>query len=193
MPELWVTFAILLLVGTISYNFTVTFPLFVEQGLHGGDAAYTVVYALFSAGAFVGALIVARRRTITLWTIIVGTSSLGVAMLALGAAPNLALAYVLVIPVGVTSVAFMTATTALAQVRSDPRMLGRVIALQTVLLIGTTPVGGPVLGAVSDVAGARAPLLIGGAAAIAAGALGVVARRRSGSGSTPRARQSPDP
>src|SRR5579872_304911 len=63
VPELWVSFAMLLVVGTVSYNFTVTIPLFVEQGLHGSDAAYTVVYAAFSAGALVGAVLVARRRT----------------------------------------------------------------------------------------------------------------------------------
>ena len=62
VPELWVTFVMLLIVGTISYNFTVVFPLFVERGLHGGDAAYTLVYSAFSAGGLVGAVIVARRR-----------------------------------------------------------------------------------------------------------------------------------
>ena len=38
--------------------------------------------------------------------------------------------------VGLTSISYMTATTAIVQVRSDPQMQGRVIALQTVLLVG---------------------------------------------------------
>ena len=80
--------------------------------------------------------------------------------------------------VGASSVAYMTATTAIAQLRSDPQMMGRVIALQTVLMIGTTPIGGPLLGLLSDVAGGRSPVLIGGVAALGASALGLVAGRR---------------
>jgi MFS family permease len=72
----------------------------------------------------------------------------------------------------------MTATTAIAQIRTDQQMIGRVLAIQTVLLVGTTPVGGPILGALADVIGARAPVLIGGVGALAATAFGAVASRR---------------
>lgn len=178
VPELWVTFLMLLVVGTISYNFTVTVPLFVEQGLHASDAAYTVVYAAFSAGALVGAFLVARRSSIRLRTVSLGAAALGVAMLVLTPVPDVALAAVLSAAVGAASVAYMTATTAIAQVRTDPGMIGRVLAIQTVLLIGTTPIGGPILGAISDAAGARIPILMGGLAAVAAAAFGMLAVRR---------------
>ncbi|MGH2719629.1 MAG: MFS transporter [Actinomycetota bacterium] len=178
VPELWVTFLMLLIVGTISYNFTVTVPLFVEQGLHGGDAAYTIVYAAFSAGALLGAFLVARRSSITLRTVALGAAALGIAMLVLTPVPDVALAAVLSAAVGAASVAYMTATTAIAQVRTDQAMIGRVLAIQTVLLIGTTPVGGPILGAISDAVGARVPILIGGVAAAAAAVFGLVAARR---------------
>ena len=71
-------------------------------------------------------------------------------MLVLAIAPNIWVAYAIAAVVGGTSVAYTTATTALAQLRAGPGMVGRVLALQTVLLIGTTPIGGPVLGAVAD-------------------------------------------
>src|SRR5438309_4902938 len=48
-PELWIPFVMLAVVGTLSYNFTVVFPLFVEHGLGGSDASYTLVYTVFSA------------------------------------------------------------------------------------------------------------------------------------------------
>jgi MFS family permease len=179
VPELWITFAMLLIVGTISYNFTVVFPLFVEKGLHGSDAAYTLVYSAFSAGSLVGALIVARRSSVTTRTVALGAASLGAAMLVLSAVPNVALAVIVAAVVGSASVAFMTAVTALAQVRTQQQMIGRVLAIQTVLLIGTTPIGGPILGAISDAVGARAPVLIGGVAALAAAGFGMIAARRS--------------
>ena len=179
VPDLWITFAMLLIVGTISYNFSVVFPLFVEKGLHGSDVAYTVVYSSFSAGALVGALAVARRRSVEIGTVAVGAACLGVSMLALSFVPNIGFAIVVAAVVGAGSVAFMTAATAIAQIRSDQEMIGRVLAIQTVLIIGTTPIGGPILGVISDAIGARSPVFIGGVGALAAALFGLLAERRA--------------
>jgi MFS family permease len=73
----------------------------------------------------------------------------------------------------------MTATTALAQLQANRQMVGRVLALQTVLMIGTTPIGGPILGVVADAVGGRAPVLIGGIAALVASGLAIVFTRRA--------------
>jgi MFS family permease len=178
VPELWVTFVMLLVIGTLSYNFSVVFPLFVVKGLHDSQAAYTYVYAAFSFGGLLGAMLVARRSSVGIRTIAGGAASLGVTMLLMTAVPNVALAVVMAVCVGAASVAYMTATTSIAQLRTSPYMIGRVLALQTVLLVGTTPIGGPLLGAIADAVGARAPLLIGAVAAFAAAAFGFVAARR---------------
>ena len=57
-------------------------------------------------------------------------------------------------------------------------MRGRVLALQAIVLIGSTPVGGPLLGYVSDLYGARAGIVLGGLAAIGAAVWGTMAARR---------------
>jgi MFS family permease len=178
VPDLWVTFIMLVVIGMLSYNFTVVFPLFVVKGLHASEAAYTYVYAGFSFGGLLGAMIVARRSTVGIRTVAVGAASLGTAMLVMTGVPNVAFAIVLAVSVGAASVAYMTATTSIAQLRTSPNMIGRVLALQTVLLIGTTPLGGPLLGAISDAVGARAPMLIGAVAALTAASFGFVAARR---------------
>ena len=64
----------------------------------------------------------------------------GLAMLLFATSPNVSLAYPLALLVGFSSVWFMTASTAMMQLRSDPRMRGRVLALQAIVLIGSTPV-----------------------------------------------------
>jgi MFS family permease len=179
VPDLWITFVMLLIIGTVSYNFTVVFPLFVEQGLHGSDGAYTLVYSAFSGGALLGALLVARRPSVSIRTVAVGAAWLGVSMLVLAVVPGIAFAYVVAAAAGGASVAYMTATTALAQISSAPEMIGRVLAVQTVLLIDTTPIGGPISGAISDAFGGRWPVFIGGLGALGAAAFGVVAERRS--------------
>jgi MFS family permease len=179
MPDLWVPFVMLAVVGTLSYNFSVVFPLFVEHALRGNDASYTAVYALFSVGALVGAIVVADRTTVGVRNIVVGAGAFGASMLVLSAVPNVGATFPVAALVGFTSIVFMTATTAIVQIRAEPRMHGRVLALQTVLMIGTTPVGGPIMGAVADAFGARIPLVIGGIAALGAAAFGLAAGRRA--------------
>jgi predicted MFS family arabinose efflux permease len=138
-PELRISFLMLLIIGTASYDFTVVFPLFVERGLHGGNAEYTLVYSAFSAGAVIGTLVVARRRSVNTRSLILGAAALGVSMLALAFVPTVAAAYPVAALVGGASVAYMTATTALAQLQANRQMVGRVLALQTVLLMGPPP------------------------------------------------------
>jgi MFS family permease len=127
----------------------------------------------------VGTLVVARRVVVRLRSIVGGAAAFGAALLLLGCTPSLTVGYALAALVGGTSVAYLTATTAYVQLQSRRDMVGRVLALQTVLQLGTTPIGGPLLGFVADVLGGRSPVLIGGIAALVAAAFGLPALRRS--------------
>jgi MFS family permease len=71
----------------------------------------------------------------------------------------------------------MTASTTIVQVESEPTMRGRVLALQAIVFLGSTPIGGPIVGALCDEFGARAGFVVGGIAALAAGAWGYLACR----------------
>jgi MFS family permease len=179
MPHLRIAFVTLAVVGTLGYNLTVELPLLVEHTLHHGDAAFTFLYTVFSCGALLSALIVAQHSLVRIQHILIGAASFGVALLALAAVPNLAVAVPVVFAVGVTSILYFTATTAIVQVEADPAMHGRILALQSVLLIGTAPIGGPLDGAIADVFGARVPLVIGGIASAAVAGWGYLALRRS--------------
>jgi MFS family permease len=80
---------------------------------------------------------------------------------------------------GFTSISFMTSSTAIVQLRAKESMRGRVLALQAIVFLGSTPIGGPILGAVSQHLGARYGLGLGALAALAAGAYGLATGRRS--------------
>jgi MFS family permease len=99
-------------------------------------------------------------------------------MFVLAAAPTLPSAFPIALFVGLTSVAFITTSTAIVQVKADPAMRGRVLALQGMVLIGSTPIGGPLLGWICDAYGARVGIVIGGVAAVAAGVWGYFTHRR---------------
>ena len=65
-------------------------------------------------------------------------------------APNAAVAFPIGLLVGLGSIAFLTASTAIVQIRSDPVMRGRVLALQAIVFLGSTPIGGPIVGWISE-------------------------------------------
>jgi MFS family permease len=178
VPDLRISFAMLLIIGTATYNFTVTFPLLIERGLHGSDSQYTFVYAAFSFGGVLATFVLARRTRVTLMSIVAAAAMIGLAMLALFFVPNVAAACLVAAVLGGVGVAYMTSTTAIVQLQPDRAMIGRVIALQTILQIGTTPIGGPVLGFIADTVGPRAPMLVGSIAALGAAAMGLVSGRR---------------
>jgi MFS family permease len=178
-PSLRIAFVMLIVVGTLGYNLNVELPLFVERSLHDGDSVFTFLYTMFSVGALASALVVANRQLVHLRNVLIGAGTFGIALVLLALTPTLALAVPVLIVLGVTSILYFTATTAIVQVDADPSMHGRILALQTVLLIGTAPIGGPIDGAIADAFGARVPLLLGGVAALGAALWGVLAARRA--------------
>jgi MFS family permease len=177
-PHLRISFVLLGIIGILGYNFNVTLPLFIEHGLQLGDGAYTAAYAVFSAGALVSALVVANRHLVRMRNVLFGAVAFGVTTLALSIAPDLGATIAIVFAVGMASILYMTASTALVQVEAVQEMHGRLLGLQTVLFIGTAPISGPFLGWMSDALGARAPLVLGGVASLLAAGWGILALRR---------------
>ncbi|MEZ4530480.1 MAG: MFS transporter [Thermomicrobiales bacterium] len=177
VPVLWIPMAMLAAIGILAYNFTVTLPLFVTGALHSNDAMFTLLYATFSFGSVVGALVVANRGLVSVRTIVIGAGLLGLCMLALASIPSVRAGFPIMLLLGAASILYMTSTTANVQVTARPDMHGRILALQSSLMIGGTLIGAPVLGFLADVAGTRAPIVLGGLVCIGAAILGGYALR----------------
>jgi MFS family permease len=178
VPELWIPLLMMAIVGTLAFNFQVVMPLLVRRTFHGGDGTFTALFSVISVGSLIGALSTARRKEITVRHIIVASTAFGVTMLALAVTPSLALTFPIGMAVGWASISFLTASTAIVQVRSAPEMRGRVLALQAIVFLGSTPIGGPIVGVVSQVFGPRAGIALGGIAALTAAVFGTFAVRR---------------
>jgi hypothetical protein len=67
----------------------------------------------------------------------------------------------------------MTTATSTVQLLTAPAYRGRVMAIHSMIFLGTTPIGGPLVGFVSDAIGARAGVALGGAGCILAAAYGL--------------------
>jgi MFS family permease len=107
----------------------------------------------------------------------------GVAICAASLAPALAIFIGLLLLVGAGQISFLATCNSLLQLTSDPRMRGRVMAVYTITLLGSTPIGGPLVGWISEEFGPRWGLAVGGIATIGGvlffGTAFVRARRRS--------------
>jgi MFS family permease len=171
-PTLLVPLVMMAIIGTFAFNFSVTIPLLVQRTLHGGDSTFTLLFSVLSVGSLVGALTTARRKTVTSKHLISSSAGFGISMLLLAASPSLAVAFPVAIALGVTSVGFLTASTAIVQLLADPAYRGRVLALQAMVFLGSTPIGGPIVGWISDLAGPRAGVAVGGLACLAAALYG---------------------
>ncbi|MGH8957102.1 MAG: MFS transporter [Acidimicrobiia bacterium] len=177
-PEQLVPLVMMAIVGSFAFNFTVTTPLLVTGPLGGSNQAYTLLVSTMSFGSVTGAIATARRRTIPFSHLIWSAAAFGVAMLALALAPALWLAYPIAFLVGLGSIAFMTTSTAMMQLQAEPRYRGRVLALQAMVFLGTTPIGSPLVGWMSDRLGARTAIAFGAVACFVAAWFG--ARRLKG-------------
>ncbi len=176
-PTLAIPLGMMALVGTLAFNFSVVFPLLVTRTFGASEATFTVLFSVISIGSLVGALRTARRRRVEVDDVVLASLGFGVAMLALAVTPGLALAFPVGLAVGVTSIAFLTSSTAIVQVAAAPEMRGRVLALQAIVFLGSTPIGGPIVGAVAEAWGPRAAVALGGVSAVVAAVGGHLAWR----------------
>jgi MFS family permease len=168
----------MVITGTLAYEFQVTLPLIARETFHGTAATYSLLTGAMGAGAVVGGLLVARRRLTGVRSLVVIAAVFGVLILATAAAPSLPLVVAALVLTGAASVAFISTGNATVQLSSEPRMRGRVMALWSIAFIGTTPVGGPIAGTVAEALGARAGLVLAGVAALVSAVIGLASLRR---------------
>ena len=174
-PDQLVPLAMMAVIGTLAFNFSVTTPLLVTGPLGGTDQAYTWVLSTMSIGSVIAAISTARRRTVPFDHLVWTSAGFGVGLALLAMAPTLFWAYPAAVLVGLASIGFMTTATSMVQLSAPPQFRGRVLALQAIVFLGSTPIGAPLIGLTADSLGPRAAILVGAGACLGAAAWG---RRR---------------
>jgi MFS family permease len=176
-PRLALPLVMAAVVGCLAYEFQVTLPFMAAHGLHVGSAGFGFMTAAMGVGAVAGGLALATRGKIGSMPLILAALAFGITMVLAALAPTLGLELLALALVGAASVTFMSQTNATLQLRAAPEMRGRVMALWFVSFQGSTPIGGPIVGAVMASYGARAGLGLGAIACLAVAAGGAMALR----------------
>ena len=183
-PELLIPLILIAVIGTLAWEFQVTLPLMASKVFHGGAAAYGVMASVMGVGAVIGGLVSASRSRPRARALCVAAVGWGIAILAAAAAPSLPLELATMLFVGYGSITFNSFAKTTLQLAAKPTMRGRVMALWGLAWLGSTPIGGALVGWVGQTAGARWSLVIGGVPTLACGlvalpALSRIDRRRA--------------
>lgn len=177
VPRLRSTLIMMFIIGTFAYEFPVILPLFATVTLHGNAGTYAALTAAMGIGSVVGGLYAASRNSIgqkqLIWTAVL----FGCGILLAAAVSGLVAPVIVLGLVGALSVLFISVGNTTLQLTSDPAMRGRVMSLWTMAFLGTTPIGGPIIGAIADHTNPRVGLAVGGVSALVAAGLGIIAAR----------------
>ena len=188
-PVLLIPLAMMALVGTLSFNFQVLLPLLASFTWHGTAATYAALTAAMGVGSVTGALAAGARGWVTPRLLVGSAAGFGVFLLLVAAAPTVPLQLAALIPLGAVSVTFAAGVNSALQIAVEPAMRGRVMALYSMVFLGSTPIGAPLVGWIAETAGPRAGLVVGAAAALVAAAAARTAYARAGEPTPVRARR----
>jgi MFS family permease len=177
-PALRTPLIMMALIGTLAFEFQVSLLLAAKYTFHGDGGTYGIMTAAMGVGAVTGGLLTASRERHGLGTLVTTSAVFGLLILAVAAAPNLLLAVLALALMGGANITFTSRANATLQLTTDPAMRGRVMSLWAVAFMGSTPVGGPIVGWIGEHAGPRWALVTGGVACLVAAAYGLRQQRQ---------------
>ena len=167
-PELRSTLLLTLIVGTFAINSPVVLPLLAKITFDGNAEVYSWMTIAMGAGALAGALFVANRAQARGDVLLMTGFGFGIAICVAALSPSLPIFLGMLVLVGAGQMSFLATCNSLIQLRSDPAMRGRVMSVYMITLLGSTPIGGPLVGWISEQYGPRWGMGIGGIATILA-------------------------
>lgn len=171
-PDLLVVFVIVFLVGAFAMNFPIVASTMAVE-FDRGAGEYGLLSSILAIGSLSGALMAARRDRARFGVIILAVGGLGAASLLSALMPSFWTFAFSLIFIGFSAVTMLTTANGFVQTTTDPAVRGRVMALYMAVLMGGTPVGAPIVGAVANALGPRWALIVAAVAGAVGFAIGV--------------------
>ncbi|MEU4067010.1 MFS transporter [Streptomyces wedmorensis] len=184
--DLAVPLVLVAVVGLFGLNFQLTLPLLAAQVHHADASTFGVVTAVFAAGSLVAALMTTMRRGRPSAGLVAGAAiGFGVLETAVGVVSSYGPSMVLLFLTGGAAIYFAQAANHRVQLGVPPELRGRVLALYTLILQGSTPLGALLVGSLAERWGVRWGFAAGGLVSLVAGLTAVAAGRRGRTGAVP--------
>lgn len=161
-PVIRNTLLMMAFIGTFAYEFQVSLPILATNTFNGDAASYAALMTAMGIGAGIGGLYAAGRHKIAPHHLVIFAILFGASIVATAFMPTLQLAILGMFFVGIFSINLISLGQTMVQLESIYEMRGRVMALWSVAMVGSTAIGGPVVGFIGEYAGGRWGLAVGG-------------------------------
>jgi MFS family permease len=182
---LWTIFLVGML-GTFGLNFPIVLTAMAKSTFGGGASTYGLFNIVLGLGSAVGAVLAAAGARPRIRAIVTTAALFGILQAVAALVPDLASFLVLLIAMGLVNLVCQAMANASVQLAVEPELRGRVMGLYMLVFIGGTPLGAPVIGAVTSHFGARTGMLVCGVvpalAAVVVAAATVRRQRRAAAG-----------
>ena len=149
-PRLTQALTLLLVAGTLAFNFNTVLPVLAKTDFKGDASTYAILLVALGVGSVAGALGAARNRAPRLRVVVGAALAMSAVMLVAAAARSLALEVAVLVLVGFFSLLYLSTTNSTCQLASAPEMRGRVMGVYSVIFTGSTPVGALLIGLVDQ-------------------------------------------
>ena len=159
-PSVMLIMIIVAAIGTFGYNFSVVIPLLAGFVLHTDATGFGGLSAFLGAGSLIGAIGIAYARQITLRRLVIASGCFSLLLGAVALSTSFPLSAALLIAIGFAGIIFSTSANTLLQLTVPDALRGRVMGLYMLLFAGSTPIGGFLIGSLSNVIGVSETLLL---------------------------------
>jgi MFS family permease len=185
----WGRFDIALIIGLVAvvgmfgFNFQITLAALAKNTFHTDAKYFGLLTTSLAFGALFGALTASRRRARpSVYLVVLAAALFGALETVVAFAPSLFTAVLLLLPTGYFMVYFAQTANQRVQLGIDAAFRGRVMAIYVLVFLGTTPIGAPIIGWLSERFGSRAGIWIGGLVTLGAGLVVAVLQVRRAHG-----------
>jgi MFS family permease len=189
-PDVVRTIFLVGMFGTFGLNFPIVLTAMAKSTFGGNAGTYGLFNIALAIGSAAGALLAGAAAHPRPRVLVLSAAAFGLLQTAAAVAPDLAVFVALLVGMGFTNLAFQSMANASVQLAVDSRLRGRVMGLYMLAFIGGTPIGAPLIGALTSQFGPRIGMTLCGAipmlaaAAVAAGQRPQLVARRVRRGNT---------
>jgi MFS family permease len=178
-PTLLAILTMTLIIGIFTSEFPVSLPALAKNTFHGNATTLAAFASAYGLGATLGGLASARFKHVSPSALAQMAAILGIAVMAVAIQPTPLLVILVMIGVGYAIVRYTSSANTMLQLTALPAMRGRVLAFWSAAYLGSTALGGPIVGWISQAANPRWALGVGGIAALVAAIIGSLYFRSS--------------
>jgi MFS family permease len=158
-PQVLAILIVVAALGTFGYNFTTILPLIADYVLHTDAQGFGALSSFLGIGSLVTAISTAYVKQVTMRRLLLGAAAFTLLLALTAITPVFAVSALLLTALGAAAIVFSTSANTLLQLAVPDELRGRVMSLQVLLMMGSTPIGAFAIGLLSEKVGVPAAIL----------------------------------